>query len=363
MSKLPELTRLIDEAAFAPEVFDRNLGQIARMLGYDHGALVYSELDVPNYVATEETLAGLNAYAAEGWLDGDFRARHIAPFPIGRIFADSIHVPAEQRLSSDIYNEFYKCHDMANYVGWKFSIDDSVWIYSFARSETKGPIGPTEIRQLQQIAKAANRSALVAQRLRSARLGGMLDGLASVGVAALTLSRDGRVLEYTPQAEQIFDEEFGPVRGVLRANDRASQLALDRLAATARSFVGLVGLENAVVRRTDGRRPVLVEPITVRGLGLDGFPGARMLLVLVDLDQPTGAPGRQLMQLFHLSPAEADIAIQLSQGLRLRDIAAKRGVKLDTVRVQVKHLLQKLDASRQSDIVSLVARLAGATKE
>ena len=64
------------------------------------------------------------------------------------------------------------------------------------------------------------------------------------------------------------------------ANDRASQLALDRLAATARSFVGLVGLENAVVRRTDGRRPVLVEPITVRGLGLDGFPGARMLLVL-----------------------------------------------------------------------------------
>ncbi len=69
------------------------------------------------------------------------------------------------------------------------------------------------------------------------------------------------------------------------------------------------------------------------------------------------------MQLFHLSPAEADIAIQLSQGLRIRTIAEKRGVKVDTVRVQVKHLLQKLDASRQSDIVGLVARLAGATKE
>ncbi len=363
MSKIVELARLIDEAAFAPEVFDRNLGQIARMLGYDHGALVYSELDVPNYVATEETLAGLNAYTKEGWLAADFRARYIAPFPIGRIFADNIHVPAEQRLSSDIYNTLYKRHDMANYVGWKFSIDDSVWIYSFARSERAGPVRPEDIRLLQQMAKAANRSALVAQRLRSARMDGMLDGLASVGVAALTLSRDGRVLQFTPQAEQIFDEEFGPVRGVLRAQDRASQAALDRVAASARSTLGLVGLENAVVRRTDGRRPILVEPIAVRGLGLDGFPGARMLLVLIDLDQPTGAPGRQLMQLFHLSPAEADIAIQLSQGLRIRTIAEKRGVKVDTVRVQVKHLLQKLDASRQSDIVGLVARLAGATKE
>ena len=127
---LAKIAGLIEEAAFAPESFDHGLAQVAHALGFDHGALVYSELDVPNYVAAAETMAGLTAYANEGWLSVDYRAPYIDPFPIGKIFADNLHVPDEHRLTSDIYHTLYKRHDMSNYVGWKSAIDDSVWIYT-----------------------------------------------------------------------------------------------------------------------------------------------------------------------------------------------------------------------------------------
>jgi len=60
---------------------------------------------------------------------------------------------------------------------------------------------------------------------------------------------------------------------------------------------------------------------------------------------------------FSLTSTEVDLAIALWKGMLIGEYAAQRSVAMSTVRTQLKSLLSKTGARRQSDIVSIVARL------
>lgn len=65
-----------------------------------------------------------------------------------------------------------------------------------------------------------------------------------------------------------------------------------------------------------------------------------------------------LGQRFNLSAAEAGIAILLAEDADVQQIAEMRGTTVQTVRYQIKQILAKTGARRQSEIVSLTLRLA-----
>ena len=60
---------------------------------------------------------------------------------------------------------------------------------------------------------------------------------------------------------------------------------------------------------------------------------------------------------FRLTATEIDLAMALWKGILIAEYAAQRSVAMSTVRTQLKSLLSKTHARRQSDIVSLVARM------
>jgi DNA-binding NarL/FixJ family response regulator len=64
-----------------------------------------------------------------------------------------------------------------------------------------------------------------------------------------------------------------------------------------------------------------------------------------------------LRDLFSLTTAEIAVAVNLRVGLTLADIAAARGVALETIRSQVKSVLQKTNTRRQSDLILLLTTL------
>lgn len=63
---------------------------------------------------------------------------------------------------------------------------------------------------------------------------------------------------------------------------------------------------------------------------------------------------RMLRQLYDLSPAEARVAVKLADGCSITRIAQELNVSAHTIRSQVKSILQKTGAARQSDFVALV---------
>jgi DNA-binding CsgD family transcriptional regulator len=60
---------------------------------------------------------------------------------------------------------------------------------------------------------------------------------------------------------------------------------------------------------------------------------------------------------FRLTASEVDLAMALAKGVLIGEYATQKSVAMSTVRTQLKSLLAKMRARRQSDVVSIVARL------
>ena len=64
--------------------------------------------------------------------------------------------------------------------------------------------------------------------------------------------------------------------------------------------------------------------------------------------------GAHLARAHGLTAAEIDVALRLADGQTLDEIGAGRKSTTGTVRNQVKHILMKMEAKRQSDVVRMV---------
>ena len=86
------------------------------------------------------------------------------------------------------------------------------------------------------------------------------------------------------------------------------------------------------------------------------FDGAIGVFVMTPVAAPT-APAADLIQaLFDLTPAEARVARGIVSGGQVSHLAERFGVSTETVRGQVKHVLSKVGAATQAE---LVGRLSG----
>lgn len=98
------------------------------------------------------------------------------------------------------------------------------------------------------------------------------------------------------------------------------------------------------------RHPDRPHPLIVMGSALRESPG-RVVLHLCDPDSAFCAPVADLVSTFALTHAEAEVAIQLANGLSLKDIANQKRASMETIRSQLKSIFGKLGVHRQQDLV------------
>jgi DNA-binding CsgD family transcriptional regulator len=99
-------------------------------------------------------------------------------------------------------------------------------------------------------------------------------------------------------------------------------------------------------------------PFLVRCAPVPGHPGWVVLRVADPEARYRPPPLSFLRGAFGLTEAEAAVAAALCAGKTLTDHALSRGVSIHTVRTQLRALLQKTGAERQSDLISLLTALA-----
>ncbi|MEP1931183.1 MAG: helix-turn-helix transcriptional regulator [Roseibium sp.] len=83
------------------------------------------------------------------------------------------------------------------------------------------------------------------------------------------------------------------------------------------------------------------------------------LLLAIKPDMPEQLFRKMVQQLTGLSAAETEIAVSLSDGLTLSQIAQTRNASIHTVRNQLKSALSKSDCNRQTQLVQKVEQLRG----
>jgi len=107
--------------------------------------------------------------------------------------------------------------------------------------------------------------------------------------------------------------------------------------------------------RTSGLRsfPVLITPIlgkTSRG----GIADGAAVMFVSDPDCRDVSFSTVLIEVYGLTPAEAELAQLLAQGRSLEEAAISRNVTLNTARSQLKQVFSKTDTNRQGELLQLV---------
>jgi DNA-binding CsgD family transcriptional regulator len=83
------------------------------------------------------------------------------------------------------------------------------------------------------------------------------------------------------------------------------------------------------------------------------------VVLITDPEQPGPAKLDLLVQLYGLTPKEAEIAVNLSQGKTVEQTAEQLGMTYQTARTHLRRLFIKTGTSRQTELLLLLARLPG----
>jgi DNA-binding CsgD family transcriptional regulator len=171
--------------------------------------------------------------------------------------------------------------------------------------------------------------------------------------ASVTLDGQGRTVRINTAAEALLNLRDGLalVQRRLVASVSADQ---SRLQSEIAQAVGVAPASPA----QDGRfvlvsRPSGLPAFAVSAMPLHGGNGAEQAILTIAPTVPQILP-KSLQHAFRLTASEACIAAALAKGQSPGQIAADRGVSLQTIRSQIKSIYARLDVRSQGELVSRI---------
>jgi DNA-binding CsgD family transcriptional regulator len=185
----------------------------------------------------------------------------------------------------------------------------------------------------------------------------MLSVFESLGYGGFLLDHERRVLAHNQIAAEVLGAGLTLQRKRVVATDRRSDVRLQSLIAAGLTGEGR-GIAASVGLRRESRLPLLVLVRPLKGDGGAPSNAAKLLLIACDPERSQGPPHHLLAEVFGLTPAEAGVAIGIAAGRQLAEIAADRGISIETVRWHAKILFGKTQTRGQAELAALLTRLA-----
>ena len=180
----------------------------------------------------------------------------------------------------------------------------------------------------------------------------LLDALERMHYGGLLLSGAGEVVMLNSTAERYLREQLDPAD--LRGGNSGWAKALRRV------------MGNRITRsaeHADFWIPVSSEidrPLFLysRRISEGGEQPPLTLVILLDLNDAPEPSSAVLQKMFGLTAAETSLAIQLTRGGSLAEIARAQGISITTARTQLSSIFAKTNTSRQAELVALLARIS-----
>lgn len=171
--------------------------------------------------------------------------------------------------------------------------------------------------------------------------------------AALVVSSAGTVTFANARTRAILQRNDG----LSLANGRLEPAVAAERELFARHLHETLHRQNArggalLVTRSKARRPY--------SLAVQPFAAGERTHALVLISDPDGERTSRtalLRQLYGLTPAEAEVALLVSSGLRIEDVADRRGVTVATAKTLLQRAYQKTAVSKASELGRLIGEL------
>jgi DNA-binding CsgD family transcriptional regulator/PAS domain-containing protein len=298
------------------------------------------------------------------WAAADIRITRSLAAPVGEPRHEGQMLDKREWQRSAILNEFLLPLDVPFILAtWLHKSIHKVVALTFEGSKGRGPFDENDARKLKCLIPHVQRALqirdrLEAEQVRASTLSSVVDQ-AHIGV--IMLDQKGRILEATGLAESLLSAESGircasdrtlwlrePAGSQLREWILSGLPPKDHLSAylsVARSF----GLKNLCL---------VVAPMP-RVATLWTAADPRWLIVVFDPEQRVAPAAALISRDLGISARESEIAVLLSTGHALCDIAARLGISLHTAKAHLKHIFEKTGVHSQCDLVRRVLLCSG----
>ena len=273
----------------------------------------------------------------------------------------------EELKTSPVYNEGLRLSDAQNSLNVRLDgPDGSRIIWAIADPVGSGGWGSDQIEMIEHLLPHIRRFVRTRQAMASAQaLGSSLSGLLdNTRIGVLHLDRRGRIVETNAPARRLLRRPDGLYSrdGFLGAWLPADNANLQRLLARALPPLGSQNQATAgsmTIRRSPNLPKLLlhINPVGDRWLDF-GARWVAALVLVVDAGSQPRLDAELVAEVLGLTPAESRVAVMLSEGRTVRDIAMATGRQEGTIYELLKRAYKKLGISRQVDLVRLVLRLA-----
>jgi len=365
----PDLLTAIDAiyaSVLDPERWPEALNHIGHLSGGLGVAIVPLTAMDRMVTISSSSLEEANQDYNRGWWRYDIRneRRSERGFMDGLI-TDADLLDEETARAHPFCQEFLRPHRLGAYLGYIKALPSrQIVAVGLHRDLRRGSFDKEEEHNFARLAPHAARAIVAASKIaegsRASRILEMSHDRLTCGIILLDLH--GVVVSMNDTARVLLGTGFTVSYGRLKASTTRHQKSLDVLIASA--FPGrTTRLQPPLVLARDagGEHKLLVQAIPVGGheqTDLEYLTLKPGVLVLVNsLFTPASDVIQERLIRLGLTRGQARIAVAIGGGLSSKEAAAQLKLRDGTIRTVLKAVYERLDISRQSQLVALVTRL------
>ncbi|WP_369723576.1 MULTISPECIES: helix-turn-helix transcriptional regulator [unclassified Bradyrhizobium] len=353
-----ELIDRIYECGFVPELWPQVLRDTSKISESAGGSLFVTNPEVTAWTASKNTRDIAGRFVADGWY---WRGRvmsliHKSRHP-GFLREVDLFLPGELD-EEPIFRDSWRKMGLGWGAATAFALPTGETLaIVLSRTIAQGPADAATIQRLDMLRPHLARTAVMAARLHLERAQAASQALAALGLAALVLDEAGKVLAANALVEGMANlVHWRSADRVTLKDRRADEMLTEALARIALNDNG--GVRSFPVRDAVTDALMVGHVVPIRYSARDIFARSTAVFVLMPVAAPTSPPVELVMSLFDLTPAEARVARGLAAGKTVDDLAGDNGVSPNTVRVQVRGVLEKTGCQRQTDVVALLGGIS-----
>lgn len=241
-----------------------------------------------------------------------------------------------------------------------FRAGSALWGLAIQRTPQEGMFNRSEIAALSRLSDRLTETATLSTAVGRIAIASVTNALDLIEQPAIALDRRGFVLGANCEAEAYLRGDLMALKGQFALADKNANCELRQMIEQIGAVSDLEAtlLPSVVVRRP-ARSPLILQPLPVPPAARSPFLGARVILLIKDLDRDNPLRADWMVKAFGLTPAQTALAIKIAGGSSLEQAAVELGVALETARNHLKAVFSKTDTHRQGELVALLNRLRG----
>jgi DNA-binding CsgD family transcriptional regulator len=353
-----ELIDRIYECGFVPELWPQVLKDTSKISESAGASLFVTNPEVTAWTASKNSRETTGRFVADGWY---WQGRLMSLVHNSRHpgFLRDVDLCSQEELEAEpIYRDNWRKMGLGWGAATAFALPTGEKLsIVLSRTTAQGPADAASIQRLDVLRPHLARTAVMAARLHLERAQAASQALAALGLAALVLDEGGKVLAANALIEGLDNLVHWRAADRMTLKDRrADEMLGEALARVVLNDNG--GARSFPVRDATTDALMVGHVVPIRFSARDIFARSAAVFVLMPVAAPNSPPVELVMSLFDLTPAEARVARGLAAGKTVDDLAGDNGVSPNTVRVQVRGVLEKTGCRRQTEVVALLAGIS-----